>query len=60
MHNLTQSTEKENCNTMDQYSKLYRDEDWTSKLMRNTEYHHRGFESRNLAAIRIELHTMNS
>lgn len=28
--------------------------------MRNTEYCHRGFESRDLAIIRMELHTMNS
>lgn len=28
--------------------------------MRNTEYRHRGFESRDLAIIRMELHTMNS
>lgn len=58
VNNLNKATEQDNSNTMDQYSKLHRDKDWTLKLMRNTEYTHRDFESRNLALIRIELHTM--
>jgi len=57
MHNLNPQNQ---CNAMHQYSKLYRVKDWTLKLMRNTEYHQRDFESRNLAISRTVLHTMNS